>query len=339
MALLICADAQPQIGTGHLRRMLTWAEALIQQDAQITLQTSALGADIAAASSLDLPIITATCTPQDVAMTLQQDRFDGVILDNYHWTATAETPLRAHVPFIAVVDDLANRAHDADLLLDQNAHHSADDYDHLLPAACTRLVGGDYCLLASPFREDRTPATGTLNAPVFVSLGGGDPHNDLVPITQILLTQTALSLTIATGSHIAEAAALQALADQHPDRVELVFDSPRVADQMQASQFAVAAGGTMTWERAAMGLPSLCLVLADNQADSATWLAARDVHANFDMRPGWDRTAFTAAVQTFAADTAGQQRYAAASRALIARDGAVRAARALLESLHQTPSA
>lgn len=334
--LLICADAQPQIGTGHLRRMLTWAEALNAQGAQITMQTSALGAEILHANALDLAIIIAPCTPENVAESLQQARFDAVILDNYDWCAETENVLRVHTPFIAVVDDLANRTHDADLLLDQNAHHEPSDYDGLVPEGCLRLVGGTYCLLAKPFQRIRTPALCNASAPIFVSLGGGDPKNDLLPIVETLLWATNLTISIATGSHIVDAKALQALADAHPNRITLIFDSPRVADQMEASQFAIASGGTMTWERASMGLPSLCLIVADNQADSAAWLAAHDIHTTFDLRKAWDQDALAVAVQSFAADTKRQRIYHDNSRALISRDGAVRAAHSLLDSLQQT---
>lgn len=333
MRILICADAHPQVGTGHLRRMLTLGQALIEQRTQITVQTSSLGESIAQASDLALHTIVAPCTPQAVIETLKHDRYDAVLLDNYQWDATSEVLLRAHVPFIAVVDDLADRPHDADLLLDQNAHHQTADYDGLLPADCQRLVGGDYCLLGTQFRTlPETPKD--QNAPVFVSLGGGDPNNDLVPMVQTLLTAIPYRLTIATGSHIDQAKDLQLIADQHRPRVELIFDSSRVAQQMQESRFAVAAGGTMTWERAALGLPSLCLIVADNQVDSAAWLAERDVHTPFDLRPGWPKSAFAQAVANFATDTARQKRHAQKSRDLIPRDGAVRAARALLNSLN-----
>lgn len=333
MHILICADAYPQVGTGHLRRMLTLADALIEQNAQITVQSSALGIKIAQDSNVPVRLIDAPCIPQAVIETLKHDRYDAVLLDNYQWDVTSEALLRAHVPFIAVVDDLADRLHDADLLLDQNAHHQSADYDDLLPANCQRLVGGDYCLLGAQFRTLPETTKGP-NAPVFVSLGGGDPNNDLVPMVQTLLTAIPYRLTIATGSHIDQARELQQIAEDHPLRIELVFDSSRVAQQMQESQFAVAAGGTMTWERAALGLPSLCLIVADNQIDSASWLADRDIHTPFDLRPGWSRDAFSQAVANFATDMAQQKRHAQKSRDLIPLDGAVRTARALLNSLN-----
>ena len=335
MQILICADAQPQIGTGHLRRMLTLADALIDQGARITLQTSALGGKIAQNAGLDVTLITSYCTLQNVQNTLRCGQFTAVILDNYHWHADTETKLRTHVPFVAVVDDLADRPHDANLLLDQNAHHTTADYDGLVPDHCLRLVGGRYCLLAAPFRTIlNTPKT--IDAPIFVSLGGGDPKNDLVPIVETLLDATKLPLTIATGSYIADAVILKELANAHHTRIELIFDSPRVAAQMQASQFAVAAGGTMTWERAALGLPSLCLIVADNQAESAAWLADRDIHTSFDLRTGWSHTDFVCAVQKFATDSTRQKLHAEKSFALIAQDGAVQAARALLNSINKS---
>lgn len=340
-SLLVCADAGPTTGTGHLRRMLTLSEALLAHPdiRGVTLLSSDLGADIATRAGLPgLSVRSGTCDPDGVKKTLQESDFAGVVLDNYHWDAQTEMLLRPEARWIAVVDDLADRPHAAEVLIDHNAHHGPQDYASLVRADTLVLAGADFCLLSAPFRAARAAkrmADPAGDGPVFVSLGGGDPHGDMLPLVTTLLNHTALPLTIATGSHIADARALADLASAQPDRVELVFDSPRVADQMGQSRMAVAAGGTMIWERAALGLPSLCLILADNQQDCVNWLAERGVHEAFDLRGDWSDTELAARVQDLARDVDRRARYASASARLIDGQGAVRLAEALVKNLQQ----
>lgn len=318
-----------------MRRMLTFAGALSKLGACVTFQTSKLGAEILHASAWHDKVVIDKCDRSAVLRNLENAAYDGVILDNYFWDATNEGPLRSKVPFIAAVDDLANRLHDVDFLIDQNANQDPKAYDGLLPKHCVSVIGGSYCLLPSQFQKQRRSAVEQQEAPIFVSLGGGDPNSDLLDIVETLLSATSLPLTIATGKHISDAVRLEEFAKRYKARIELIFDSDHVADQMEKSQFAVASGGTMTWERASMGLPSICLIVADNQVESSNWLAQRGYHLTFDLRNRWDRKSLADVVQSFAQNDSQRQRFSEKSVKLVARDGAVRAARALLDTLEQ----
>lgn len=146
----------------------------------------------------------------------------------------------------------------------------------------------------------------------------------------MILAGTDLQVSIATGSHIADATTLRALAAQYPDRVELLFDSPRVAEQMNAAGFAIAAGGTMSWERAVLGLPGLCLIVADNQAEAVRWLEAKGLHRAFDLRGPWQEANLLAAIQSYEADKPARIAHARLACELITGDGVVAAADAIL---------
>lgn len=339
MKILICAVAQPLVGTGHVRRMLTLTQALLEQSntVAVTLITSELGADIAKLLCHDrFDVLIQDCTPAAVKAHLEANRYERVILDNYHWHDQLEAPLQELTHGLCVVDDLADRHHAVDFLLDQNAYHRPRDYHGLVPDGCTLMVGADYCMLPPQFRSTKIRNTrirlNKPDTPVFVSLGGGDPLQSLVKITRTLLTQTDFNLTIATGSHIPDAATLTQLATEHADRVELIFDSTVVAEQMAKSRFAIASGGTMTWERAAIGLPSLCLILADNQVKSANWLAERNVHTTFDIRGDWHPDALAAAALALSRNEAALKQYTEASLELGLADGVVRVAQTLLNT-------
>lgn len=342
--ILICAIAGPEIGTGHVRRMITLIHALNScGEGAITLLTTPLGARIAQDTSSDAVTIVTYETDDPVELAVRylnatdpRDRPHVVILDNYHWQAKYESRLRPLCGAIVVVDDLADRPHDADLLLDQNAHHTDSDYRDLVPADCALAVGARYCLIGESFRTicgaDLHDAGARLDCDrVFLSLGGGDPGGQLLRLTTLLLAAVPDRISLATGSHIADSTALAALGQAHGDRLEVVLDSSKVAQQMNDCGWAVSAGGTMTWERAVLGLPSLCLVLADNQEKTSGWLERRGIHATFDLRGDWTDAQFCKVVTTYRADRDQRVRHSAQSHALIDGQGADRVAQQIIK--------
>lgn len=339
--LLVSAIAGSAIGTGHLRRMLTLTQALARQPGlRIALHSSDLGLAIARSSGLTFDSLhsspeTAEAAIDALVRIVAARKPEILVLDNYFWQAGTEALLRPHCGRLCVVDDLADRPHDADLLLDQNANHQAGDYAGLVAATCTLAVGPRFCLISEPFRLLRqtapvSPETRAGRNRVFVSLGGGDPQRDLPRILDVLIRGTDLAITLATGSHIPDAGLLCDMAARHPERVEVVLDSPRVAEQMNSTGFAVSAGGTMTWERAALGLPTLCLIVADNQSDTTHWMEDRGLHRSFDLRGRWAEADLLAAVRSYAADRAARLAHARDSAALIDGTGAAQAAQAIL---------
>lgn len=337
---VFAAVAGPQIGTGHVRRMITLAEALLSAAAEdVSFLTNEFGAAMLARSALatlGVEVRVAGETPEAQVEALCAAPLrpaDAIVLDNYHWEARHEARLRPATRRIVVFDDLADRPHDADLLIDQNAHRDAGAYRGLAPAGCRVLAGPDFVLLPKAFRDMR--ARGEIwrpapDRPVFLSLGGGDPGGDLPAIAETLLARTGLRFAIATGSHIEGRAALVELARATPDRLTVAFDSDRVAADLAACRFAVTAGGTMTWERAVLGTPSLSLVVADNQTEAARHLSERGVIASFDLRGRWSREGLADAVLAFAADETALARMSRRSLALVSGGGVALVAAELL---------
>lgn len=343
--VLISALASNQIGTGHLRRMATLMQALTEAAAQsgpieLICHTTALGqailADIAEVQIHQLLLAPddPQAARQQLSALMPELRPDITILDNYIWDRDSEAALRPACGFLCVIDDLTDRPHDADLLLNQNANISDADYDGLVRPGCHLLTGPAYCLVARPFRLLRAaglpdPQERLALEPIFLSLGGGDPNRDILRLLSVVLEVTDRQIRVATGSHIPDAEALLALSQRSP-RVLLHLDSTVVAQQMAASSYAVAASGTMIWERSVLGLPSLSLIAADNQVPTAEWLEARGYLSVFDVRPGWTDAAFATTLAAYEADTAARVAQSATARALIRGDGALRAALAIL---------
>lgn len=346
-SILISALATNRIGTGHIRRMATLMQALTEVAAQtgpvkLICHTTVLGRAILS-NMPDLRIHQLLIAPDDPEAARQQltaimpDLHPAItVLDNYIWQSVDEAALRPNCGFLCVVDDLTDRAHDADLLLNQNTNISDSDYDGLVSPDCIMLTGPAYCLISQPFRLLRdagipSPEERLELRPIFLSLGGGDPNRDILRLLSVILKVTDRPISVATGSHITDAGALSELAGKNP-RVALHLDSTIVSGQMNLSSYAIAASGTMTWERCVLGLPSLSLIAADNQLPTTEWLARRGYLSIFDLRPGWSEAAFVTTLAAYEADAAARAAQSAAARLLIRGDGATLVAMAILSA-------
>jgi UDP-2,4-diacetamido-2,4,6-trideoxy-beta-L-altropyranose hydrolase len=167
MNIVIRADAAVHIGSGHVMRCLTLADELRRHGASVTficrdwdghLQTHIMGKgyecvllprsetafhaeDDEYAHWLGVPIATDAAETLAVCAGLRK-RVDWCITDHYAIDARWHSELRPHVGKIMVIDDIANRPHDCDLLLDQNLYDNADErYKQLVPAHCRLLLG------------------------------------------------------------------------------------------------------------------------------------------------------------------------------------------------------
>ncbi len=304
MQITFRVDASLQMGTGHVMRCLTLAQALRGRGAtcrfvcrehpgHLIQSIRGLGFEVMAlplgskSSNLDgdnadqlthAPWLGATWR-SDAAQTIQalgEDRPDWVVVDHYALDARWESELRPYCGKIMVIDDLADRNHDCDLLLDQNLVADRDHrYDGRLPSSCARLLGPSYALLQPQYAElhPRTPPRVGPVQRILVFFGGVDQYN---------LTGRAISAFLALNQPDITVDVVLRGSNPHADDVHhqvqghdniILYDSlPSLAPLMVKADLAIGASGATSWERCCLGLPSLVVTLADNQQPIAAEL-------------------------------------------------------------------
>ncbi len=294
MKVLVRADAGDVIGSGHVRRSLTLADALRAGGAKITFICRAHPghlADLIRAEGYEcrlLPVVDVSgagyvawlgaSLEQDAADTAAIARelghVDLLLTDHYAIGSTWQRTVRPAVRWIMAIDDLANRSHDADVVLDQNFGRTAAMYAPLVPAACRVLAGPRYALLRSEFAAAR-PAALAHRATfagvrrVLVSLGGMDPQNLTEQVVRLLAAARGsqpVTVTAVIGDGRQAEAIRRAAADMD---IKIVIGASNMAELMSEADVAVGGMGGTAWERCALGLPTLALVLADNQRPAA----------------------------------------------------------------------
>lgn len=195
---------------------------------------------------------------------------DLLVVDHYERDTAFETACRPWARQILVIDDLANRPHNSDLLLDQTPDRQERDYRPLVPSRCSLFLGGDYALLRPQFlaiRKDalvrRRKRKGVQR--FLVSLGASDPGNVTATIVAGIKASginTAIDVVVGTASqHTAD---LRRKVETMQD-VSIHVGATDMATLMARADIAIGAGGTTSWERCCLGLPTLLVVTAENQ--------------------------------------------------------------------------
>lgn len=306
-------DAGPLIGGGHAMRCLTLAEAMIHAGwrCRFAVQPGTVETvhrlAVHEAECLHLEG-DAESEPAQMAGGLSGGRCGLLVVDHYRRGAAFERSCREFADKVLVLDDLADRAHDADVLLDQNLGRGANDYAGLVPSHCRLLLGPEYALLRPNFPRLRAGALihrrarGRVDR-ILVSFGMADPHG---------LTLRALSalksagyeghVDVVIGGGASDLAEVHARAAAMGPRVRVLSDVEDMATLMADADLAIGAGGTTSWERCALGLPALVVVVADNQAAVAKALAAAGA-----IRVIGDATIETTELQAAVADILADQ--------------------------------
>lgn len=300
MKIAIRVDASSQIGTGHFMRCLTLADALKQRGAQVRFVSrhipehlrdmlSTKGHEFAPLNGIPSEKTTedtfharwlGVSQAQDATDTshaLSDQTWDWLVVDHYALDARWETVLRNTVKCILVIDDIADRQHDCDVLLDQNFYVDMDiRYTGKVPAHCQLLLGPRYALLREEFRHMREqikPHIGQVKR-VLVFFGGVDLDNYTGRAIEALanISNSDLHVDVVIGAqHPCREKIQQACATQGYD---CHVQTRRMAELMAAADLAIGAGGSASWERCCLGLPTLTICVADNQrkqiADAAS---------------------------------------------------------------------
>jgi UDP-2,4-diacetamido-2,4,6-trideoxy-beta-L-altropyranose hydrolase len=297
--ILIRADASLSIGSGHVMRCRTLARELQRRGAEICFLCRRQQGDLITLLEQDfhvwalpeLPLLPyeglqernlygawlGCSQDRDAADCLQVLEQAGIraaewlVVDHYGLDAQWQAQLLDGLgqPKLLVIDDLADRAHLANLLLDQNFFGEATEgrYQSLVPNECLQLLGPHYALLASEYAQlhPLVPPRTELRR-VMVFFGGVDPDN-LTGRTLEALSRSELAdlaVDVVLGLQSPHRQAVAELVARRPNTT-LHWPLPSLAGLIARSDLAIGAGGATTWERACLGLPSMVVTIADNQ--------------------------------------------------------------------------
>ncbi|MHB1218285.1 MAG: UDP-2,4-diacetamido-2,4,6-trideoxy-beta-L-altropyranose hydrolase [Alphaproteobacteria bacterium] len=278
------ADASTAIGSGHVRRCLAIATALRHDGWKCRF---AVGEE----SLLVVPELTVgefevrTLAPDvaGAAEAVARSAPDGchlLVVDHYRLGRAFESSARRFASRVVAIDDLADRAHDCDVLVDATPGRSAADYRSQVADGTALLLGPAYAPLRPAFAAARIiRGTHSRDASrLLVNFGGTDPDNVTGAVLAALSNQQLpenLTVDIVLGRGAQHASSVTAQVAAMPARFRLHLDAPEMASLMAGADVAIGAGGVSALERCCVGLSSVVIAIAENQRLVAVSLAEK----------------------------------------------------------------
>lgn len=289
MHLYIRADADARRGTGHVMRCLALAQAWQEQGGEASFLSRCDSGPLQQRirdEGFGLRLLNDVCPdPADLETTLSLLRADTagrgkwLVLDGYHFTPDYQRAIRAAGVSLAVIDDTNHLPYyHADLLLNQNAYAPALSYG--CAADTTLLMGTRYCLLRREFLayRDRPRRVPERAGNLLVTLGGSDPDNATLQVIEALkgLAEPDISVRLVVGPANPHREALRRALLSFPCHAELLTAPSDMPGLMAWADMAISAAGGTCWELAFMQVPTIVLVLAENQRGVAEYLTENE---------------------------------------------------------------
>lgn len=292
MLVIFRADSSITIGSGHLMRCLTFAERMRKEkNAEVHFISRDLEGNLhGKIKDAGFPLHILPCHPIDKSLdgydawlTVPQavdaaetkdvlrglGKVNRLVVDNYALDITWEREMRPFVDKIFVIDDLANRKHDCDILLDQSFYVNMDTrYTSLVPANCKLFLGPAYALLREEFYRERVRLRKRrgIAQNLLIFYGGSDLTNE---------TMKAVRAVVCTGATNITVNVIVGASNPHKDEIitfcraynflNVHVQVNNMAELMGEADLALGAGGSTIWERCFLELPSIVTAVAENQ--------------------------------------------------------------------------
>ena len=295
MRVIFRVDASLQMGTGHVMRCLTLAQALKENGEDVEficrkhkgnliekIYSSGFNVhELKVFKEVDFDNklahshwlgVTQQQDADDCINTLKKEKIDWLIVDHYAIDEDWQCKLKPYYNKLMVIDDLADRKHQCDILLDQAFGRQQEDYSGRTPEGCELLLGSKYALLRPEFSEWREFSLEQRSKPKFkqllINMGGADPDNITGKVIEKLQTINLLKdvmITIVMGEIAPHLRSVRSCASKLLYCSEVKVSVDNMAEIIANTDIAIGASGSTTWERCCLGVPTIQLITAYNQ--------------------------------------------------------------------------
>ena len=293
MKVAFRVDASLNMGTGHVMRCLTLAQVLKENGANVEFicrKHEGNLIDKICSNGFNVHKLEVLEEVDDklihshwLGSTQQQDADDCInilkakktswlIVDHYALDSQWQKRLKPYYEKLMVIDDLADRKHQCDILLDQTFARQQEDYLILTPKNCQLLLGSQYALLRPEFSEWREFSLERRSKPefkqLFINMGGVDVNNvteNILDRLELCNLSNDMSITVVMGGSAPYLESVKSKSITLPYKTEVKVDVGNMAELMANADIAIGASGATTWERCCLGLPTIQLITAYNQ--------------------------------------------------------------------------
>lgn len=294
--LAIRVDSSTKLGGGHLMRCFSIAENLKRKNIKVLFICRELPGNLckfieSRGYKVSYLPNNSFSLKNDAKQTIKvinqcKETIHWLLVDSYYIDKKWESTLRSFVNNIIVIDDLANRQHDCDLLIDHNLYENMEKrYENLLVQNCKKLLGPRYALLRPEFKEVRKTAKkrdGSVQR-ILVSFGTSDPMNETAKVLKAINSlHLSISVDVVVGLSNPNKKIIKKLCATSSNTL-YHHQIDNIATLMNSADLSIGGGGSTTWERCCLGLPSLVSILSEDQLE-LTEVAAKN---GYVINMGW----------------------------------------------------
>jgi UDP-2,4-diacetamido-2,4,6-trideoxy-beta-L-altropyranose hydrolase len=280
------ADASDLIGVGHVMRSLALGEALLDVGFDVMLATVGLPAGMREeAHKCGITVVDLQCVPFGAADALATLSLNGAVLviDGYKFEREFFEILENQATHFAVIDDnVETKALAPSVVINQNPHATPEMYAHM-SGAPQLLLGLQYALLRREVLEATKQSINTVAGKVFIAMGGSDFLQLTAPIVDGL-KDLDIEICVAIGPTNGQRQQIEETVKSIP-RARVIAQVDYITE-LASSSLAILAAGSSLWEAAALGVPSIGLIVADNQSGAAQAFLNNGLMDLFDGRNG-----------------------------------------------------
>jgi len=304
MKVVIRADAGRVVGSGHLMRCLALADELKNNYAKVTFVCRNIQGNMTDfivkrgysceiipnqekyfASDHEFYAWMLTNAAYEVEQMTKVLSGIGtpnwLIIDHYGIDYYFEKAMQSLVKNVMVIDDLANRRHECDLLLDQNYYPDrVNRYDNLVPATCIKLLGPEFTILKPEFAQLRKKSSKAekIVKNIIISFGGSDNEAMTLKTLAAILNNKIKDITfeVVIGQINPYREAIEKICKQHIN-LKFHYQISNMAELMSKADLFIGSGGTTNWERLCLGLPAIIISTAENQVEVCQNLADKEL--------------------------------------------------------------
>ena len=282
--IFIRVDSSTKVGYGHLIRCLALADTLKKSFKINFICTNLNGNLISQICKKKFEVFRFNTKSQRINVKKDAEKTISIIkkhrnkkslliLDSYILSQEWENRVRPYVKRLIVIDDLMDRKHSCDLIIDQNLHTQMNSlYNKSVLKNCVKLLGPDYAILRNQFIAQRKYAR-IRSLPIkniLVSFGGTDNENHtLHALTSLKKLNSDVNVNVVTGTanigkKIIKNFCKKNFNYNYFEQVE------NMVKLMQVADLCIGSSGTITWERCCVGLPAIAIVASNDQKDIAS---------------------------------------------------------------------
>ena len=324
------ADASDLIGVGHVMRSLALGEALLDAGFDVMLATVDLPAGMREeARKCGITVVDLQCEPFGSADAIATLALNGAVLviDGYKFEREFFGILENRATNFAVIDDnVETKAFAPSVVINQNPHATPEMYAHL-SGEPQLLLGLQYALLRREVREATKLSVVPVAGKVFVAMGGSDFLNLTGPIV-LALKDLDIELCVAVGPTNSQRKQIEDVVQSLP-RARVILQADYITE-LATSSLAILAAGSSLWEAAALGVPSIGLIVADNQIGASVGAEHCGISISLDCRNGLHNESIVSNVENLLTMTSGAlAKMVTATKSVVNEFGSMRVLQAI----------